>query len=477
MSDMIAPPIGAPPTAPAADSGGVDWKALIQMIAPVVGGLAMGGGVKQTGFMQGMQQGQEMARQHREEQQRIAQAKATAGSDFLMRIGTHAQGIDDPIALHDFLRLAEDAGTKAGYVKPGDVVNRFQVSPNKLAEKRLTELTDQLDGLEKSGYNLDELTQAGATLKLKDGSAIPVGAAVNLARKRPADATGAPIAKPDKTASSEEERWIAQRAKDYGYASAKDVDADTQLQWRDEYRSAGRAGPAAPHVSAGGVDAQYADLVSLWEDAHPGQKVPAAVRTKLRTQANAVNDKTPNLNGRGANGLMPGQEFAISEKLAKTWQDTTKAQREMNRQFSLMNTGLKRFREGDKNGGSQGVLVTFQKILDPSSVVRESEYARSAAGISALGRIEGYMERLRAGGAGVPDGELSAMVETAKQFLDDMKGFNNGQRKRIEAQAKKYSIDPALIFDDVAAGGGDGKTSAGGAARVYYDANGQPVVK
>lgn len=464
MSDALTPPLGATPSP--SDGHGVDWKALIRLMAPVIGGIATGGGTAGRSFVEHLQHGQDLARQHREDQLAKADKKNKASADFLMGIGEHAQSFDDPIALHDFLRLAEDAGTTAGYVKPGDLANRFQVSPNKLADKRLRELTDQLDALERAGYNPDELAQTGATIKLKDGSAIPISAAMDLTRRRPVDAAGAAIPRPKKSdtnASTDYGRFLAKYAKEKG----KSVDALTtadELDARKTFNTIDDKPPVVPKPSPASVDAQFTDLVDLWKTSHPGQEPPADVRTKLRVQAKKeigqADDKAPNPTGRGANGLMPGQEFTISEKLAKVWQDSTKSQREVARQFQLMQTGLKRFREGDKNGGSQGVLVTFQKILDPASVVRESEYARSAAGISMLGRMEGYVDRLKAGGAGVPENELAGMVETAKQFVGDLKGFTDGQRKRIEAQAKKYQIDPALVFDDVAAGGDDAATQS-----------------
>jgi hypothetical protein len=145
-------------------------------------------------------------------------------------------------------------------------------------------------------------------------------------------------------------------------------------------------------------------------------------------------------------GLNANQGALLTEKLAKTWNDANSSSREMKRSLSLMDVGLKRFRQGDKNGGSQAVLVTFQKILDPTSVVRETEYARSAQGISMLARLQGMAERLQAGGAGVPDAELAAMVETARAMLSEMESHSSGQRSRIEAMAKKYQIDPVLIF-------------------------------
>jgi hypothetical protein len=153
-----------------------------------------------------------------------------------------------------------------------------------------------------------------------------------------------------------------------------------------------------------------------------------------------------------ASGLTPIQEFNASERLATAWTKEQSAAREMERQYALMTTGLKRFREGDTLGGSQAVLVTFQKILDPTSVVRESEYARTAEGLAVLDRLEGMYQRLKAGGAGVPDKELAEIVQTAKEFLDNTRARSGGVRRRIEAAAAKYGLDLATIVDDVLMG-------------------------
>ena len=170
-------------------------------------------------------------------------------------------------------------------------------------------------------------------------------------------------------------------------------------------------------------------------------------------------DKDFQVSGRVASAprdgaVTPSQQFSMEERLAKSWVSANQSSREVQRQFSLMQTGLKRFRAGDKNGGSQAVLVTFQKILDPTSVVRESEYARTASGQSFLNRLAGYEQKLAQGGAGMTDGELAAMVETARQFMSDMQTFTGGARKRIESQSKQYNLNPSSIFDDAGSAGG-----------------------
>ncbi len=146
--------------------------------------------------------------------------------------------------------------------------------------------------------------------------------------------------------------------------------------------------------------------------------------------------------------LSPTSEAAIINRLQVQWDKSNSAAREMNRQFNLMTTGLNRY-EADPIGGSQAVLVTFQKILDPISVVRESEYARSPQGLALLDRMQGFVERLAKGGAGVPKEELAAMVETAKQFKQNTADSLPGLRARSTRVAGRYGIPTDLIFDDV----------------------------
>lgn len=161
--------------------------------------------------------------------------------------------------------------------------------------------------------------------------------------------------------------------------------------------------------------------------------------------------------------LSATSEGAMITRLQNQWDKAQGQNREMQRQFQLMKTGLDRFNAGDKNGGSQAVLVTFQKILDPVSVVRESEYARSAQGLGFLNRLEGMYQKAVAGGAGVPAADLAAMVETARQFMEGVKHSTDGVRARSARTADRYGLPHDLIFSDVDVpapgdpGGGGGK--------------------
>jgi len=101
------------------------------------------------------------------------------------------------------------------------------------------------------------------------------------------------------------------------------------------------------------------------------------------------------------------------------------------------------------NAASQGILVAFQKLLDPTSVVRESEYARSGNGQSLWDRIEGTWQKLNQGGAGVTMEELENFVNTANVFL---KGYQNtalkhAERMRVIAERQGLDLNSILTRD------------------------------
>lgn len=212
-------------------------------------------------------------------------------------------------------------------------------------------------------------------------------------------------------------------------------------------------------------------------------QVEKAVTEQAATTAGATTTARGNANA--GVPLSSPQRFAALRDLQGDWRKVDAPVKEVKRQFDIMQTGLKRFKEGDRNGGSQAVLVTFQKILDPNSVVRESEYDRSPEGVGLKDRMLGWVERLKSGGAGVPAAQLEEMVETAKQFVAGLDEYNTLERERITGAAKEAGLDPNRVFGVAESGaepekGAPKATGAKGGAKavvpgLYIDANGNLV--
>lgn len=118
----------------------------------------------------------------------------------------------------------------------------------------------------------------------------------------------------------------------------------------------------------------------------------------------------------------------------------------------------------------QTLITLFNKLLDPSSVVRESEYARTPEGMALMERAKGQLQKLQAGGAGVTSGYMDELISSANQLMSAAEqGFAQHTQSTI-ADAQSYGIDPARVvggysryldWKGAAAGGIPGVPKAG----------------
>jgi hypothetical protein len=148
-----------------------------------------------------------------------------------------------------------------------------------------------------------------------------------------------------------------------------------------------------------------------------------------------------------ARGISETAQVNFLMRMQTQWDKEAQSSRDMQRTVATMRTGLDRF-AADPNGASQMILVTFQKALDETSVVRESEYARSADGISKIEAVRGKIERYLKGGAGVPRAALAELVASAEALLKNIEGSSVGFRARTSRTAARYGIPEDLIFTD-----------------------------
>lgn len=76
-------------------------------------------------------------------------------------------------------------------------------------------------------------------------------------------------------------------------------------------------------------------------------------------------------------------------------------------------------------GVDQSLISIFNKITDPQSVVRESEYARTPENLPMVNRMVGALEKVKKGGAGLTTNDREALVIAAKIIANSRgTGFN-----------------------------------------------------
>jgi hypothetical protein len=157
------------------------------------------------------------------------------------------------------------------------------------------------------------------------------------------------------------------------------------------------------------------------------------------------NARTASIRTANSGQMTPTQQLTQTRMLRNEYQRATTTAREMTNQLGFMEQGLAAAKKGDLNSGSQAVLVTFQKILDPTSVVRESEYARSQAGLGILQQMQGILPRLQQGGPGVPVAELEKFAALARQMTAGVKAHADEQARGVREIATAYGLNPDLV--------------------------------
>lgn len=104
-----------------------------------------------------------------------------------------------------------------------------------------------------------------------------------------------------------------------------------------------------------------------------------------------------------------------------------------------------------QKGGSmvavdQALITLFNKMTDPQSVVRESEYVRTPQNMALLNQIQGKIEKIRKGGAGLTDEERNALVSMGREFMGVYQNLYNQSAEEYRGYASQSKIDPDMVI-------------------------------
>lgn len=93
----------------------------------------------------------------------------------------------------------------------------------------------------------------------------------------------------------------------------------------------------------------------------------------------------------------------------------------------------------------QALITLYNKMTDPTSVVRESEYARTPENMAITNRVLGKLDKWKQGGAGLTDVERNALIDMAREFH---RGYSVNYDQIVsdfEQTAKSAGVDPMAI--------------------------------
>lgn len=161
---------------------------------------------------------------------------------------------------------------------------------------------------------------------------------------------------------------------------------------------------------------------------------------------------------KASGGMDPTKTFEQEEKLRKEYQARTKVYGELGSTFSNLQASAQA-----KTGPGDIALITgFMKMLDPGSVVRETEFATARDTAGLFDRLSNQAQKLQSGQIFSLDSkQRQEYVNLAKQYLDAAQKKAADDKAALGVVVRNYRLNPDNVFGPeptaaVGAGGGRG---------------------
>jgi hypothetical protein len=140
-------------------------------------------------------------------------------------------------------------------------------------------------------------------------------------------------------------------------------------------------------------------------------------------------------------GVDPVKTFEQEEKLRKEFQARTKVYGELGTTFSNIQSSAK----ANTGPGDIALITGFMKMLDPGSVVRETEFATARDTAGLYTRLENSLKKAESGQFLQP-GQRQEFVSLAKQYLDSANKKAGEDKKALGVVVKNYRLNPENVF-------------------------------
>jgi len=147
------------------------------------------------------------------------------------------------------------------------------------------------------------------------------------------------------------------------------------------------------------------------------------------------------LQGLKANAEAPGLAFQRADKLRDEYNNLTKDFRTVQDAYSKIKS------TSDSGAGDMSLLYSYVKLLDPGSVVRESEFATAAASGSLGERMQGAVNRIMSGER-LPESLRNAFKGEAESLYKAQKGGADRLKTHYTDLAGRYGINAKDVIQD-----------------------------
>jgi hypothetical protein len=137
----------------------------------------------------------------------------------------------------------------------------------------------------------------------------------------------------------------------------------------------------------------------------------------------------------------PKEKFAQEEKIRKEWQGRSKMFGELQGTFNTLEASAK-----SENGPGDIALITgFMKMLDPGSVVRETEFATARDTAGLFTQLTNRLEKAKNGQL-LDNKQRNEYIALSKKYLDSAQAKAAQERKDLGIVVTNYKLNPQNVF-------------------------------
>jgi len=201
-------------------------------------------------------------------------------------------------------------------------------------------------------------------------------------------------------------------------------------------------------ANAKGVEARYAEQAA--KDAIKKRAADLGLTTAQTNQALATTKKLGTETAKAAlelealkatGGIDPEKKFTQEEKIRKEWQGRSKMYGELQGTFNTLQASA-----SSANGPGDIALITgFMKMLDPGSVVRETEFATARDTAGLFTQLQNRLEKAQNGQLLSPQ-QRKEYVALSQKYLDSAKKKADQEKKDLGIVVKNYRLNPENVF-------------------------------
>jgi len=133
--------------------------------------------------------------------------------------------------------------------------------------------------------------------------------------------------------------------------------------------------------------------------------------------------------------------FAQEEKIRKEWQGRSKVYSELQGTFKNIQTSA----TSGTGAGDIALITAFMKMLDPGSVVRETEFATARDTAGLFIQLQNKLEKAKNGQFLDPK-QRQDYVNLSKQYLASAQKKAEQEKKDLSLVVKNYKLNPENVF-------------------------------